>query len=346
MRGPILAAAVSARAEPLLSVLIVTWNVRELTLECLRRVQPAAGELPLEVVLVDNASTDGTADAVAVNFPEVRIIRNARNEGFPRANNQASAVARGRYILYLNADALVEPGTLRSCMDELERDPEVGIVGCRLAYPDGRTQYECARRTYRLRDLAAELFYLHMFFPHSRLFAGQLMGEWDHAGRRDVELISGAFLMARREVVDAVGGLPDEFFMYHEDAAFCLRARRLGWRIRYLGDATTVHVSGQSTGRKAGAFYLLDGDVKVALIREAQGSLAGVAARILFGLRSLVHLLVAALGAIVPGLRRWRERYPKVFDVQRHALQLAWSVWPRAVRPLTPGHGLRQVRDG
>ncbi len=333
------------QAVPVLSVLVVTWNVRRLTLECLRRVFAAAAELPLEVVLVDNASSDGTADAVAAEFPQVRLIRNEQNLGFPRANNQASAIARGRYLLYLNADALVEPGTLRACVQELERDPRVGMVGCRLVYPDGRTQYECARRTYRLRDLAAEVFYLHMFFPHNRLFGYQLMGEWDHLGRRDVEMISGAFMMARREVVEGLGGLAEEFFMYHEDQAFCLRARRLGWVIRYLGDVVTVHVSGQSTGKKAGAFYLLDGEVKVALMREAEGRLAAVAARILFGLRSLVHLLIAACG-VLPGLRGARERYPKVFDVERHFLQLAWSIRPQAVRPRMPGYGLGGTADG
>lgn len=325
-------------AAPVLSVIVVTWNVRSLTLECLRRVYAAALDLPLEVVVVDNASTDDTADAVAAEFPQVTLIRNAENLGFPRANNQGWRAARGRYILYLNADALVEPGALRACVDELERNPRAGIVGCRLAYPDGRTQYECARRAYRLRDLAAELLYLHMLFPRTRLFASQLMGEWDHLGRRDVEIISGAFMMARREVVEAIGGLPEEFFIYHEDSAFCLRARRLGWTIRYLGDVVTTHVSGQSTGRKAGAFYLLEGEVKVALIRETDGRVAAAAARVLFGLRSFIRLPIAALGSLIPGLGPVRERYPKVFDLKRHALHLAWSVWPRAVRPLTPGY--------
>ncbi len=332
------AATDEAEETPVLSVIVVGWNVRELTLECLRHVYAAAPELSLEVVLVDNASADATPDAVAAEFPQAHLIRNRENVGFPRANNQALSCARGRYVLFLNPDALVQPGTLRACVDELEREERVGVVGCRLIYPDGRTQYECARRRYRLRHLAAELLYLHMFFPRGRLFGDELMAEWDHRGRRDVEQISGAFLMARREVVDAVGGLPAEIFMYHEDQAFCLRAGRLGWRIRYLGDVITVHHSGQSAGRTDAPLYLLEGESKLALIREGQGRVAAGAARVLFVLRSLIRLVVAALGAVLPAMRPLRERYPKVFHLRRHVFQLAWAVWPRAVRRRIPGY--------
>ena len=101
----------------------------------------------------------------------------------------------------------------------------VGVVGCRMIYPDGRIQYEGGRRDYRLRHLVWEAFYLHELFPRSALFAHQLMGDWDHHGRRDVEALLGAFMLARAEVARAIGGLPDEVFMFHEDLAFCLRAR-------------------------------------------------------------------------------------------------------------------------
>ncbi len=344
VEGP--SAGGEAAVAPVLSVLVVAWNVRELTLQCLRHVYAAGAEVPLEVVLVDNGSVDGLGDAVAAEFPQTRLIRNERNVGFAVGNNQAWAVARGRYILYLNSDALVEPGTLRTCVEELERDPAVGMVGCRLVYPDGRIQYECARRRYRLRHLMCELFYLHMFFPHDRHCAHELIGEWDHLGRRDVELISGAFMMARREVVAAVGGLPTEIFLYHEDGAFCLRVRRQGWIIRYLGDVVTTHVSGQSTGKKAGAFYLLEGEAKLALLRESEGRVAAVVARVLFGLRSAIRVVIASAGAVLPGLRRVRERYPKVFDLRRHLLHLTWSIWPGAVRPLMPGYTGGRRRDG
>src|SRR5690606_31348674 len=167
-----------------------------------------------------NASSDGTAQAVREHFPHVRVISNSVNVGFPRANNQALACARGRYVLYLNPDTEVRPGTLGACVAELDANPDIGVVGCRLESPDGTIQYEGARNTYRFRHLAFELLWLHMFFPRSRIFGDHRLGSWDHRGTRDVEAVSGAFMMVRRELAVRLGGLPDDVFMYHEDLSF------------------------------------------------------------------------------------------------------------------------------
>jgi GT2 family glycosyltransferase len=256
--------------------------------------------------------------------------------GFPRANNQALARAQCRYVLYLNPDTEVGKGTLAACVRALESDPGVGVVGCRLVYPDGETQLECARHRYLLRDLLSEALWLHMFFPRSGVFNHHLMADWDHRGERDVDAISGAFMMARREVAEAVGGLPEDVFMYHEDLSFCLRVQGAGWRIRYLGDVTTVHYSGRSATRSPARLFLLEGEVKVRLIREAQGRVMGGVARAVFGLRSLVRLLLTAPLKVVPGLGGVRRKYPRVFHLRKHVLQMVWSVAPWAVRSMMP----------
>ena len=134
---------------PVVSVVVVAYRTRDLVLRCLRTVYERGG-VPLEVILVDNASGDGTVEAVRDAFPQVTVVANTENVGFPRACNQALRVARGRYILYLNSDAFIGEGTLARCVQELESDPEVGIVGCRLVLPDGRTQLEGGRNTYAL----------------------------------------------------------------------------------------------------------------------------------------------------------------------------------------------------
>lgn len=338
--------------DPILSVVVVTWNVRELTLACLESVERESTALGgagagVEVVLVDNASRDGTVEAVREAFPWVRVMANSENVGFPRANNQALEVARGRYILFLNPDTVVGPGTLEGCVAALEGDTGVGMVGCRLVYPDGQVQYEGGRRAYRLRHLLGEVFYLHMFFPRHRIFADHLMGDWDHLGRREVEAISGAFMMVRRDLAVELGGLPEDLFMYHEDLSFCLRVRGAGHRIVYLGDLETTHFSNQSGRQSRSRLELLEGACKVQLIRESEGEVAAAVARVVFGIRSVVRLGVAGVGAVaglvVPGFRRWKERYPRVFDGGLHLLHLLWSISPRLVRgsiPSAPGSGL------
>lgn len=333
--GP--AAGPGADAEPevaKISVVIVTWNVRDLTLQCLHTLKTRADGIPLELVVVDNASDDGTADAVRLAFPDAIVIANEENVGFPRANNQALEVATGEYVLFLNPDTRVGEGTLGGCVAELDADPSVGMVGCRLLYENGDVQLECARRPYLLRHLLTETLYLHMLFPRHPVFGHHLMGDWDHTGRRDVEAICGAFMMVRRDIAQSLGGLPEDLFMYHEDLSFCLRVRRAGWTIRYLGDYTTTHLWRRSSSRSRVPLDLLEGEHKLLLIREAQGPTAAVVGRGVFVIRSAIRLGIAGAGALMPDRIRLRERYPRVFDARRHAVQLAWGLAPKAVRRL------------
>jgi GT2 family glycosyltransferase len=319
-----------------LSVVVVTWNVRDLVCVCLVRLYEELEGVDAEVIVVDNASTDGTVAAIRRSFPQVRVLANTVNAGFPVANNQALSVARGEYVLFLNPDTEVGAGAVKGCLGALERDPRLGVVGCKLVLEDGSVQLECARRPYLLRHMAAELLYLHMLFPRSRIFGDHLLGYWDHEGERDVEAISGAFMLARRSVVSAVGGLPADLFMYHEDLAFCLRVQRAGWRIRYLGQFTTLHRWQGSSRRSSEALALLEGESKVRLVREAQGPAAGVIARLLFAVRCILRLTVGGVGSLLLGRGRLPARYPRVFDWRTHALQLVWAVWPARVAHRVP----------
>lgn len=324
--------------EPTLSVIIVTWNVRELTLACLAALRRELGDLPAEVLLVDNASEDGTVEAVREAFPHVQVIANAVNAGFPAANNQALRLVRGEYVLFLNPDTEVGAGTVRACMSELERDRAVGVVGCRLMLEDGTVQLECARHPYLLRHLIMELIYLHMLFPHSPVFGHHRMSYWDHTGVRDVEAVSGAFMLARTAVARAIGGLPEEVFMYHEDLAFCLRVRRAGWRIRFRGDVETLHRWRGSSRQDGRRLALLEAASKLQLIREGQGKTAAAAARVVFAVRAALRLVIAAVGALAPG--HVRQRHPRVFDIRGHAIQLMWCVTPF----LVTGHASGSAR--
>jgi GT2 family glycosyltransferase len=320
---------------PRLSVIIVTWNVRDYTLTCLEALARETRDIATEVIVVDNASSDGTVEAVRQAYPTTRVLANDANVGFPIANNQALALARGEYVLFLNPDTEVGPGSIRACIAELDADAGLGMAGCRVLLEDGRIQPECARRPYLLRHLAAETLYLHMLFPRSRLFGDHLMGYWDKQDSRDVEAICGAFMLARTHVARKLGGLPDDIFMYHEDLAFCGTMRRHGWRIRYVSEVTTLHRHNASGRKSTAALALLEGVCKIRLVRDEQGPLAAAAGRVLFGARCMIRLTVAVLAAPLP-LRRLKAAYPRVFDVRTHALQLVWTVAPALVRHLVP----------
>lgn len=320
---------------PDLSVLIVTWNVRDRVLACLTSIVRDSTAPNLEIIIVDNASTDDTVQAVREHFPAVRMIANTSNIGFPRANNQALAHARGRHILYLNPDTEVISGTLTACVRELDADAELGVVGCRLEFPDGRIQNEGARNTYRFRHLLFELMYLHMLFPRSRIFGHHLMGDWDHRGTRNVEAVCGAFMMTPREVALQLGGLPEDVFMYHEDLSFCLRVLRSGRRLRYLGDVSIVHHCAQSSRQSSARFGVLEVESKYRYIREADGPVWAIVARGVLILRSITRLGVCLMGVVLPA--RLKDPYPRVFDWRMHLLQIVWCVSRRSALRWAPG---------
>jgi len=315
--------------DPDLSVIVVSWNTRDLTLTALRRVVERSAGLRVQLILVDNASSDGTPAAVRDAFEGIEVVELPGNLGFPRANNHGLLRARGRHVLFLNPDTEVGEGTLEACVRELDTHPELGAVGCRLLLPDGRTQPECARRDYRLPHLIWEGLYLHVLFPEHPVFAHQTMGDFDRETDREVEALSGACLMVRASALSEVGGMPDEVFMYHEDLALCLRLRKRGWRLRYLAGVSTLHHHRASTVRSTSPVELLEGEVRVRLIEERSGPLWGVLARWLFGVRSVCRLLIALLTVALPPLRL---RYPQATDVGKQAALLAWTFAPGTVR--------------
>lgn len=332
---------------PVLSIIIVAWNVRDLLLACLASIHADPSSPPHEIIVVDNASGDGTAEAVVTRYPAVRVLANRENVGFPRANNQALAHARGRYVLYLNPDTEVGAGTLGACVRELAAHPDVGVVGCRLESKEGFVQYEGARNLYRFRHLVYEVLYLHMLFPGSARFDDHRMGQWDHRDDRDVEAVSGAFMMVPRDLAQQIGGLPEDLFMYHEDLSFCLRVQRAGRRVRYLGSVHTVHHRGRSSARSSARLALLEVECKHRFIAEADGPRWAAAARAVLALRALLRMGLGALALPLP--RRWKAAFPRVFDIRLYWLQLRWSLQPASVAmhlPRAPERPREPLRMG
>jgi GT2 family glycosyltransferase len=238
---------------PDVSVVVVSWNTRDLLLPCLAAVPAAVAPYSAEVLLVDNGSADGTVAAVREQFPEVHVIANPDNRGFTRANNQALAVARGRFLLLLNPDTEARPGSLATLIRYLESHPEYGACGPKLLYPDGRLQPNGRHLPTLWREFlaASGLRRLNPAAFETRL-------EWgreDFSRTVDVEEVSGACLMARREAVEQVGLLDEQLFMYYEEVDWCARMKAAGWKTAYVAEAEVVHHVAQSVKQAGFAVY-------------------------------------------------------------------------------------------
>jgi N-acetylglucosaminyl-diphospho-decaprenol L-rhamnosyltransferase len=231
---------------PDVSVVTVSHNVRDLVLGSMRALERERDSAAIEVLLVDAASSDGTSDAVAGAFPWVRVLASRENLGFTGGNNRAMRVARGRHILLLNPDAEVRPGAIARMAAHLDANPDVGVVGPRLRWPDGSTQSSRRRFPSRLTAFV-ESTVLQRWLGGSALLRRFYMADRPEDRRQDVDWLVGACLMVRAEVVRHVGVFDDRFFMYSEEVDLCRRIKSAGWRVVYLPDAEVVHHEGRSS---------------------------------------------------------------------------------------------------
>jgi GT2 family glycosyltransferase len=230
-------------ARPGLSVIVVNWNTRERLRDCLLSLERhLIPHLDCEVVVVDNASSDGSPEMVADQFPLVRLVRNESNVGFGRANNQAMRLAAGSWFLLLNSDTVLEDDTVAGLVTRLRGRSDIGVAQCRLILGDGRVQHT-ARRFPSVALALLEDLGLYKLMSRRRAADALLSGYWDHGDERDVDWVSGAFMLIPRRVFDVTGGFDERLFLYGEDLEWCYRIREKGWRIRYFPDATIRHFS-------------------------------------------------------------------------------------------------------
>lgn len=232
-----------------LSVVIVTHRAKSVAADCLRTLLREGGldGLSAEVILVENASNDGTAEMVRADFPEVRLIVSGENQGFSRANNRGIAAARGRHVLLLNPDTLVPCGALKACVDRLDAQPErVGALSCRVESPDGSLQWTCSRRLITPWSEVCRALLLDRLFAGLDAFNREPIVGWDRADERPVECLLGAFMLIRRAALERVGGLDERFFMMYEDVDWCKRAGDAGYTLLFWPGARIVHLGGAS----------------------------------------------------------------------------------------------------
>jgi GT2 family glycosyltransferase len=232
----------------LVSVLIVSYECKHALLECLASLEGERETLPIEVIVIDNDSHDDTARAVSSGFPWVRLVVNRENAGFARAANQGMTFAEGEYLLFLNPDALMRPGTISATIQELERHPDVGMLGCKLVRADGTFDHACKRG---FPTIASALYYfmgLSRAWPKSRRFAWYTAGHLDVDEAGHVDAVNGAFMLVRRKAADEVGPMDERYWLYAEDLDWCRRFWQRGWKILYWPKVEVIHLKGASAG--------------------------------------------------------------------------------------------------
>lgn len=231
----------------LLSVIIVNYNVKYFLEQALLSVRRAAKALPIEIFVVDNNSVDDSDVMVREKFPEVKLIVNSQNTGFAVANNQAMAIAQGKYILLLNPDTVVEEDTFAKCINFMEQHPEAGGLGVRMIDGSGKFLPESKRGFPAPFVAFCKTFGLSSLFPTSRLFNRYHLGFLNEFETNEIDVLAGAFMLMRKEALDKVGFLDEAFFMYGEDIDLSYRIVKGGYKNYYFPETTIIHYKGEST---------------------------------------------------------------------------------------------------
>lgn len=228
------------------TIIIVSFNTREILRACLKRLFAQTADLEIETIVVDNCSDDESADMVATEFPQVKLLRSDINLGFAAGNNLGFSLAEGEFVLLLNPDTLLEPQALQRALAYMEKDPKIGIGGGLLLDRDGNKQ-PSARCFPSLLNEFLVLSGLAAKFPKSRFF-GRFDRSWDESGQAvEVDWVPGAFALIRREALEKVGFFDERFFLYYEEVDLCRRFRTEGWKICYWPDVMIRHWGGESS---------------------------------------------------------------------------------------------------
>ncbi len=313
-------------SSPDLTVSLVNWNTRELVCECIASIRRSTGSIDVEIVAVDNASSDGSAEAIGSRFPDVRLIANSDNLGFTKANNQAWAIARGRHFMLLNSDTVVLDGALERMVAHLDEHPDVGGVAARTWLDDEHTLELAALPPLGpLTVLCASSDALRRFTPLAR-FHDESRRIWRGEEDVDVRALVGACFMVRGEIRDRLGPLDENMFMYFEDADWSHKIREMGLRLTVLHDAFIVHYhdkSGSNNPKKDRFFE----DSMIVFYKKVYGTATLIALAAAMRLRSPVDRIYRAL-------KRRIAPEPEATQIPLDDPVLRWSPIPGANRYL------------
>ena len=240
-----------------ISIIIVSYNVRDFLLHALQSINKALKNIPAEITVVDNASVDGSVQAVRKHFQNVKVIENEVNIGFSAANNLAIKKAEGEYIVLINPDTLVQEDTFSKLIYFMEDNPEAGGATCKILNPDGTFSIDSRHSVPKPSTALWKFLGLNRLFPKSKIFGRYNLTYLDPDETYPVDAISGSFMFLRKKAIDEIGLLDEDYFMYCEDIEFCYRMNNTGGKIYYVPNSSIIHYKGEST-KKSKADYVIN----------------------------------------------------------------------------------------
>ena len=262
-----------------------------------------------QVIVVDNASSDGSAGMVGSEFPQVSLIANAANRGFAAANNQGLRCAKGRYLLLLNPDTLILDRAIDKAVAFLDQELDIGVMGCQVLETPQRIQRTCFAFPSPV-NILLEQTALSSAFPHSRIFGRAWMGWWDRTSLRDVDVVSGMFMLVRRTAMEHVGLMDEAYFVYAEEADWCYRFWKVGWRCVFAPVAQIIHLDGggNSTRLASARMYVQLQKSLLYFHRKHYGWMAWMAVRFLYACSSAARVLSFGVLALLKRAETVRHR--------------------------------------
>jgi len=291
-----------------LSIVIPTWNEKVVLEKCLRSVYESKPELPFEILVVDNGSTDGTCAFLAEAFPRVLVLRNRENLGFSRACNQGIEQGEGRYLLLLNNDAMVQEDTLECLIRFMDDHPEAGAAAPRLLNPDGGIEVSACMEFISLKSAFFGGYELP--FPLNRFIRPMALPLRDHDRTREVAWVPGTCLIFRKEILNTVGRLEEDIFMYMEDMEWCYRMRMAGWKVYFVADTGVVHLKHHSSRHRLGDVFRQNYLSKKLFMRKYRSKMEEALFTCLTFTGSMMKIPVLLTGLFFKGEReRDRIRY-------------------------------------
>jgi GT2 family glycosyltransferase len=228
------------------SIIIVNWNTRRILHDCLTSIYKETEAYSFETIVIDNNSTDCSAQMVKTEFPQVLLISNSKNVGFATANNQGIRITRGRYILLLNSDVVILDDAISKVISFADSNCKAGVVACRVCNPDGTLQSTCFMFP-SLLNVILSVTYLHKLFPKNAFLGRERIGWFDWSNVCEVDVVAGCFMLVRREAIEQVGLMDDRYFMYGEETDWCYRFKQAGWKVIFAPVAKIIHIGGSSS---------------------------------------------------------------------------------------------------
>lgn len=306
-----------------ISIIIVTWNGKEFLDKCLQSIFDNVSNCRFETIVVDNASIDGAPDLVKEKYPQVRLIRNSENLGFAKANNIGIKESTGEYVCLINSDVVVLKNCLELMCQYMNEHPKIGVLGPKVLYPDNSLQLSCREFPTLWKNMCHAMA-LDKLLPNSDFFSGYEMVNWPHDSVREVDYLSGCFMMVRQSAIEHVGLLDDDFFFYAEDKDWCKRFWKTDWKVVYYPRAKAIHYESGSADKDPVKFYVQQAKANLQYYSKHHSRSAQIA----FILTVIIHQIVRVFGYSVLYLIKPSKREIALQKIKRNFARLGWIFSP------------------